>query len=63
MFDKLGLNWRQWVKQDQKYLRPEELDVLKGDCTKLKQVTGWQPKYTFETMLDEMIDYWKNEYK
>jgi GDPmannose 4,6-dehydratase len=63
VFDKLGLNWRQWVKQDQKYLRPEELDVLKGDCTKLKQVTGWQPKYTFETMLDEMIEYWKNEYK
>jgi len=63
VFDKLGLDWTQWVKQDEKYFRPEELNVLKGDCTKLKQVTGWQPKYTFETMLDEMIDYWKNEYK
>jgi len=63
VFDKLGLDWTQWVKQDEKYFRPEELNVLKGDCTKLKQVTGWQPKYTFETMLDEMIDYWKNEYE
>ena len=63
VFDKLGLDWRQWVKQDEKYLRPEELDVLKGDATKLRRITGWEPKYTFETMLDEMIEYWKNEYK
>jgi GDPmannose 4,6-dehydratase len=63
VFDKLGLDWRQWVKQDEKYLRPEELDVLKGDSSKLRRITGWEPKYTFETMLDEMIEYWKNEYK
>jgi GDPmannose 4,6-dehydratase len=63
VFDKIGLDWRQWVKQDEKYLRPEELDVLKGDSSKLRHITGWEPKYTFETMLDEMIEYWKNEYK
>jgi GDPmannose 4,6-dehydratase len=61
VFDRLGLDWTKAVKQDEKYFRPEELDVLKGDSTKLRQVTGWQPKYTFETMLDEMIEYWKHE--
>jgi len=63
IFRRLDLDWTDWVRQDEKYLRPEELDVLKGDATKLKQLTGWKPKYTFETMLDEMIDYWIKEYK
>ena len=36
-------------------MRPEELDVLKGDCSKAKNTLGWKQKYTFETMLDEMI--------
>ena len=57
-FNKLELDWRQYVTQDEKYLRPEELTDLKGDSTKLRQTTGWNPVYTFETMIDEMIDYW-----
>jgi hypothetical protein len=36
----------------------EELDDLKGDSSKLRNTTGWSPTYTFETMLDEMIEYW-----
>lgn len=63
VFSSLNLNWREYVKQDEKFLRPEELHDLKGDCTKLKSVTGWNPQYTFETMLDEMIKYWLNYYK
>jgi len=63
VFRRLDLNWTDWVRQDEKYLRPEELDALKGDAAKLKQLTGWKPKYTFETMLDEMIEYWIIEYK
>lgn len=58
VFGSLDLNWEQYVGQDEKYLRPEELTDLKGDPTKLKMATGWEPKYTFETMLDEMINYW-----
>jgi GDPmannose 4,6-dehydratase len=57
-FNKLGLDWKQYIKQDEKYLRPEELTDLKGDSTKLRQATGWNPIYTFESMIDEMIDYW-----
>jgi GDPmannose 4,6-dehydratase len=62
-FSKLGLNYDDYVKQDEKYLRPEELHDLKGDSSKLRLRTGWNPKYTFETMMDEMIDYWLNYYK
>jgi GDPmannose 4,6-dehydratase len=54
------MDWKQYVKQDEKYFRPEELDVLKGDSSKLRAL-GWEPKYTFETMLDEMIEYWLNK--
>lgn len=63
VFSSLNLNWMEYVKQDKKFLRPEELHDLKGDCTKLKSATGWDPQYTFETMLDEMIEYWLNYYK
>jgi GDPmannose 4,6-dehydratase len=57
-FNKLGLNWKDYVTQDPKFLRPEELKDLKGDSTKLRKL-GWKPDYTFETMIDEMIEYWK----
>jgi GDPmannose 4,6-dehydratase len=58
VFDKLNLDWIQYVEYDNKYLRPEELNDLKGDSTKLRDLTGWKPKYTFESMLDEMVEYW-----
>jgi len=63
VFSSLDLNWKKYVIQDEKYLRPEELSNLKGDSTKLRQLTGWKSTYTFETMLDEMIEYWLNYYK
>ena len=61
-FSKLGMNYQDYVKVDQKYMRPEELDTLKGDCTKAKNELNWKHRYTFETMLDEMIDYWLKFY-
>ena len=63
VFTKLELDWVKYVKQDEKFLRPEELHDLKGDSSKLIKLTGWNPDYTFETMLDEMIEYWINYYK
>ena len=63
VFGKLGLDWSKYVKQDEKFLRPEELHDLKGDSSKLVKTTGWSHDYTFESMLDEMIDYWMNYYK
>ncbi len=63
VFGKLDLDWREYVTCDEKYLRPEELHDLKGDSSRLRDLTGWEPKYTFETMLDEMIDFWLDHYK
>ena len=42
-------------------MRPYELDILKGDSSKLRRATGWKPEYTFESMIDEMIQFWENE--
>ena len=63
VFTKLDLNYENYVKLDEKFLRPEELNNLKGDSNKLKELTGWSPTYTFETMLDEMIEHWLDHYK
>lgn len=61
VFNKLELSM-DLVKTDKKYERPEELDMLKGDSSKLRYNLGWEPEYTFETMLDEMVEYWLNYY-
>jgi GDPmannose 4,6-dehydratase len=63
VFSRLDMNWENYIKQDQKFFRPEELNDLKGDPTKLKKDTDWKPEYTFESMLDEMIEYWQKEFK
>ena len=62
VFGQLDLDWKDYVVQDQKFMRPEELDDLKGDSFKLRHKTGWKPEYTFESMLDEMIQYWMDKY-
>jgi len=61
VFDRVGLDWEKYVTTDEKYYRPEELTNLKGDCTKMRTDLGWKPTYTFESMMDEMVDYWLNK--
>lgn len=63
VFGELELDWEKYVVQDKKYLRPEELTHLKGDCSKITSELGWKHKYTFESMLDEMIGYWLDKLK
>lgn len=43
-------------------MRPEELEYLKGNSSKIRNELYWKPEYTFETMLDEMIKYWLHYY-
>jgi len=62
VFDKLDLDLNKYVSQDKKFLRSEELEYLKGDSTKIRETLGWTPTYTFETMLDEMIEYWLHKF-
>ena len=61
VFNKLDLNWKEYVVQNPKFMRPEELKYLKGDSTNIRSVLGWEPEYTFHSMLDEMIEDWMNK--
>ena len=58
VFGKLELNYEDYVIQNQKFLRPEELPYLKGDSSKIRTQLGWNPEYTFEMLMDEMIEHW-----
>jgi GDPmannose 4,6-dehydratase len=62
VFSSLGLDYLDHIVIDEKHFRPEELENLKGDSSKIKKELLWQPEYTFETMLDEMINYWLEYY-
>ena len=61
VFSSLGMNYEDYVVQNEKFIRPEELKYLCGDSSDIRTVLGWKPVYTFETMLDEMIEYWQNQ--
>ena len=60
-FNSLDLDYNDFVGVDKKFYRPEELVHLKGDSSKLKSI-GFKAEYTFETMLDEMINHWLEFY-
>ena len=62
VFSQLNLDYKKFVVQNQKFLRPEELKYLKGDSTQIREL-GWKPEYTFESMMDEMIEHWVKIYK
>ena len=63
VFGKLGLDYKDYVVQNPKYMRPEELPYLKGDSTKIRTELGWKPKYTFEMLMDEMTNHWMKIYE
>jgi len=63
VFGYLDLDYKDYVIQNAKFMRPEELPYLRGDSTKIRTILGWQPTYTFESMMKEMVDYWLNYYK
>ena len=58
VFSKLNMDYKDYVVQNKKFMRPEELKYLKGDSSKAREVLGWKPDYTFETMIEEMITSW-----
>lgn len=62
VFNRLDLDYKDYVTQDQKFLRPEELKYLKGDSTQARKLLEWEPEYTFYTLLDDMIDSWLEHY-
>jgi len=58
VFARLDMDYKDYVVQNPKYMRPEELKYLRGDSSKIRKTLGWEPTYTFASMLDEMIEYW-----
>jgi len=58
VFKYLDLDYKDYIVQNPKFMRPEELPYLKGDSTKIRETLGWKPEYTFESMMHEMCDHW-----
>lgn len=54
-FEAAGLDWEKYVKLDPRFVRPAEVDLLLGDPTKAKQKLGWEPKMSFEQMIELMV--------
>jgi GDPmannose 4,6-dehydratase len=61
VFNSFGLNYKDYVVIDPKYFRPKELEYLKGSAEKAKKILGWEPEYTFNQLLDDLIAYWKEQ--
>ena len=55
-FERVGLNWKDYVEFDERYMRPAEVDLLIGDATKAEEKLGWKPKVTFEKLVEIMVD-------
>lgn len=55
-FGYLDLDWREYVVQDPRYLRPAEVDLLLGDASKARQRLGWEPRVTFRELVRMMVD-------
>lgn len=55
-FAQAGLDYKQYVRVDEQFLRPAEVDLLIGDATKARRELGWQPEYTFAEMIREMVE-------
>jgi GDPmannose 4,6-dehydratase len=57
-FKEIGIdNWKQYVKQDVKFMRPAEVDVLLGDPTKAEKKLGWERKVDFPGLVKKMVEY------
>ncbi|HZN07602.1 MAG TPA: GDP-mannose 4,6-dehydratase, partial [Pyrinomonadaceae bacterium] len=54
-FAEADLDYREFVKVDQRYYRPSEVDQLIGDASKARRVLSWEPTYTFRALVKEMV--------
>src|SRR6185503_16033558 len=54
-FGEVDLDYREYVRIDERFLRPAEVDLLVGDATKAKRELGWESQYTFQQLVSEMV--------
>ena len=63
-FASVGIdNYNNFIRQDAKFMRPEEVIKLRGDYTKARNVLGWMPIYTFTDLIEEMVNSYKENNK
>jgi GDPmannose 4,6-dehydratase len=55
-FGHAGLDWHEFVVSDPRFMRPAEVDELVGDSSKALRQLGWQPRISFEAMIQEMVE-------
>ena len=56
-FGAAGLEWQKYVVVDEAYMRPAEVDQLRGDASKARKKLGWKPETTFEQLVHEMLEH------
>ncbi|HKD41084.1 MAG TPA: GDP-mannose 4,6-dehydratase [Myxococcaceae bacterium] len=55
-FERLNLDWKQYVEIDPRYFRPAEVDELRGDMSKARRILGWEPRVRFKELVQTMVD-------
>ncbi len=55
-FDVVDLNWENYVVIDERFFRPAEVCELKGDASKAKRILGWKPEFTFDQLVERMVE-------
>jgi len=55
-FEYVDLDWQEYVKQDPRFMRPAEVDLLVGDASKAGRLLGWEPRVTFSELVQMMVD-------
>lgn len=55
-FDHVGLDWQQYVVQNERFMRPAEVDLLVGDASKAGHVLGWEPTVSFRELIQMMVE-------
>ncbi|MEK7478865.1 MAG: GDP-mannose 4,6-dehydratase [Patescibacteria group bacterium] len=55
-FGELGLNWKKYVKMNKEFMRPAEVDLLKGDSSKARKELKWKPKVNFQQLVKMMVE-------
>jgi len=56
-FNRVGItDYKKYVKVDERYMRPAEVEYLRGDASKARETLGWKPKTSFEELVGKMVD-------
>ncbi|HKI57877.1 MAG TPA: GDP-mannose 4,6-dehydratase [Trueperaceae bacterium] len=57
VFERLGLDWKDYVEHDPRYERPTDVEALQGDATKARNALGWQPRIGLDELIDRMLNH------